>query len=1497
MSVKKSIVLVFVLGLNFIASQSVMAILPNTWTPHDTGTYQEALNIQCKGYIEGYPSLSNPRAGNYIPYGPYGGAEFDMEHPDGNGVHGSCFYDMYSPSTGKNITVEKAGLFSATYHGDAKHFVTNEERIIEDTNSNSNSCGGNPIDISNGCKIQIDTDLPSTETGRISFNRFYNANTLVPTSLGNKWLHQYYRKIEQEKALPGKLFNATDTGNSSQYATPQAACEQGWAQIKGLDSRTATYEDKQCYLKNSNGQRTSILNTYNTFFAANMQQPGESRRVSYLMTRPNGQVVQLYQTSGTWFPTGNQKVSLKVQQTGIEYTDANANVEYYDSLNRLYKIKHLGGRVEQLSYNTNNQLISVTDDWGDSLTFAYTPSGNVLSVTAPGNRVTAYRYNTNNMLEYVDKPDGKTRQYHYENTSYPTALTGITDERGIRYATWHYDAQGKAISSEHAGGVERVSIDYGVAGFNSNIETRTLTNSKGQTTTYTFKTQHGQKLVTEISGAGCATCQSGTTTYEYDTLNRLTAKTVDGVKTTYSNFDNQNNPRYIFEGVGSGHQKDIYPKYDPRFGHKVTSITTSSVYHPYGRNSMRNFLDASGKVMYTSLVGYTPAGVGSNPVTNYQYLAPLNQLSQIDGPRTDVLDITDLTYYANDALAGNNRARLKTINRAGLITRDNIQYSATGQVLSEQRLNGVTYNYTYYPGNDRLETLTQSHDTETRVTRWTYLATGEVKSITLGHGTTSATTVTLSYDDARCLTRITDGLGNYINYTLDTESNRTDENIYDSTGVLQRALNQTYDIYSNLDVNTQANQITDYDFNADGTLGTKTDGNSNVSQYSYDTIKRLTTITHDVGGLDANTQNTVTQFAYDVHDRATSITDPNQATTTYSYDDFGNLLSQTSPDTGTTRYTYDLANNLISRTDANGITLSYAYDALNRLTSITAPDASNNVSYVYDTCANGQGRLCSITKNNLVTSYSYNAFGDITTHQNTHYRYDTAGRVKNQTYPSGNTLNYSYNAANQIDNIELNHGGSTTTIVSNITYQPFGGITSLTYGNGLILNQSYDNAYRITSQTITGTYEQNYDVYDGNGNIKTINDALTLQTSSFEYDNLNRLNTTSNTQGNWLYQYDRNSNRTQSSDGTTPTNGIYETNSNRITTWGSNSITLDAIGNTLNDGNHTYAYDQHHRLITIDSNISYQYNALGQRKSKTVNGITTHYVYNQNGQLISETDNSGTTQIEYVYLNHQPIAVIKEGNVYAIHSDHLGTPRVITDASQTMIWQWKSEAFGATLANDDPDGDTIPFEFNLRFAGQYYDKESNLHYNYYRYYDPQTGRYITSDPIGLAGGVNTYGYVNGNPLYWIDPLGLVNRRWPVGIAGGGYGGRGAVSGPGLGGRGSARYNPNSGPKFRYPFKSLRGKSINWIKKQKPKDWTRQTSNNGKGFKWVDKNGIERFRCQRPSKGKPRWNHEKNGYMRWRDQSGNYLDIDGYVVPRSDPNFLPKTHIPYEGLWP
>ncbi|HHJ15488.1 MAG TPA: hypothetical protein ENJ80_02205 [Gammaproteobacteria bacterium] len=112
------------------------------------------------------------------------------------------------------------------------------------------------------------------------------------------------------------------------------------------------------------------------------------------------------------------------------------------------------------------------------------------------------------------------------------------------------------------------------------------------------------------------------------------------------------------------------------------------------------------------------------------------------------------------------------------------------------------------------------------------------------------------------------------------------------------------------------------------------------------------------------------------------------------------------------------------------------------------------------------------------------------------------------------------------------------------------------------------------------------------------------------------------------------------------------------------------------------------------------------------------------------------------------------GQVYYVHNDPLGTPQVLTDESGTVVWKADYDPFGKATVDEDPDGDGNPVTLNIRFPGQYFDREAGLYYNAARYYDPNTGRYLTSDPIGLESGLNTYSYAINNPLRYTDPNGL-----------------------------------------------------------------------------------------------------------------------------------------------
>jgi RHS repeat-associated protein len=363
------------------------------------------------------------------------------------------------------------------------------------------------------------------------------------------------------------------------------------------------------------------------------------------------------------------------------------------------------------------------------------------------------------------------------------------------------------------------------------------------------------------------------------------------------------------------------------------------------------------------------------------------------------------------------------------------------------------------------------------------------------------------------------------------------------------------------------------------------------------------------------------------------------------------------------------------------------------------------------------------------------------------------------TYPSGRVVNYAYTNG-RVSALTV---GTTQTVINNIAYFGFNTPASWTQGSGKAHSRTFDADGRISSYTNnTSQIAVTYDLAD---NIKLLTDpGASANTKSFTYDKLNRLtgygsNAGATSQG---FAYDAVGNRQS-----TLVNGastIYTSAaiSNRLSSVGTNAYGYNAAGNQTSAASRTYAYDVFGRMSSATvSGVAtpYRYNGLGQRLYKGGANLA-RLVYDEQGQLIGEYNNTGTMLREIIWLQDIPVAVMTPNstatNLFYIDSDHLNTPRTITNQAKQKRWEWNSDPFGTTLANENPASLGV-FTFNLRFAGQYYDKETGLHYNYFRDYNPAIGRYVQSDPIGLAGGLNTYAYVEGDPIGFADFDGLQRR--------------------------------------------------------------------------------------------------------------------------------------------
>jgi RHS repeat-associated protein len=351
---------------------------------------------------------------------------------------------------------------------------------------------------------------------------------------------------------------------------------------------------------------------------------------------------------------------------------------------------------------------------------------------------------------------------------------------------------------------------------------------------------------------------------------------------------------------------------------------------------------------------------------------------------------------------------------------------------------------------------------------------------------------------------------------------------------------------------------------------------------------------------------------------------------------------------------------------------------------------------------------------------------------------------------------------------------TTVNLVNNLAYNPFGPAKDLGIGSGGTVNNTTNQSGNLEVINPGEQMEQIY-TYDGNRNLLSVRGTNTpWYNQDFDYDALNRLLSADGIFGTIDFTYDNVGNRlTRTVDSQVDTYN-YQPGASRISQiTGANpaAFSHDTNGNITDIDSRTYVYNQNDRLVRVEEGIDilgeYTYNGLGQRQIKEVDGVTTVFHYDFDGNIIAESQADGTMTAEYLRVDQSRMAMVDvaSGALYYFHNNYLGTPVLMTDSTGTVVWEGDYKPFGD--AGVHPNSTVVN---NFRFAGQYLDEETGLHYNYHRYYDPRTGRYLTPDPIGLVGGINLYQYASANPINSIDPLGL----WGVGNA---YGG--AVTGFGL----------------------------------------------------------------------------------------------------------------------
>ncbi|WP_421849487.1 RHS repeat-associated core domain-containing protein [Marinomonas sp.] len=508
------------------------------------------------------------------------------------------------------------------------------------------------------------------------------------------------------------------------------------------------------------------------------------------------------------------------------------------------------------------------------------------------------------------------------------------------------------------------------------------------------------------------------------------------------------------------------------------------------------------------------------------------------------------------------------------------------------------------------------------------------------------------------------------------------------------------------------------------------------------------------------------RYGYDnVKNFVSDITNERGETYHIDYLPNGLVSQETTFDGRSLAYTYDLNGKLLSKieTGTNGTELETVFerDSLGRLLVKTLPDGSK-IEYQYDK----KGNLISVDDGDTPLAWRYDIMDRvIESHagwSSHYYEYDELGLLSKWQLPDANVLEYQRAKGGVLRAINLNDA-----VLTQHHFQK--GLEVMRNQGEVKSHFHYDDQGRLVnqSQMLEGREKQRRQYqYDGLGNLVQISDKQRGDTF-YDYDPLSRLTAV---RGNLDEQF------THDATGNLIPNHINLRNSelfeyapgNQLKLHGDSHYEYDEFGRMVKESRGKnqslvthYEYDCLHRLIKVTmpdgSQAHYRYDAFGRRIEKRVmdkTGVetTTEFLW-QGDNLIAEMTNSEQYQ-SYVYEpgTFRPLALLKgegkEAEVYHYHLDQIGTPLDITTPQGETVWSVQYRAYGNVFRKIVAEIDSP-----LRFQGQYFDTETGLHYNRHRYYNPNAGRFITIDPIGLAGGLNNYQYVP-NPTGWVDPLGL-----------------------------------------------------------------------------------------------------------------------------------------------
>lgn len=933
------------------------------------------------------------------------------------------------------------------------------------------------------------------------------------------------------------------------------------------------------------------------------------------------------------------------------------------------------------------------------------------SLTTP---VGTYTFQRNGgLIKKVTRPDATnngSREFLYgiSNASYQggcsvfwkctTALTGIIDEEGVRYASWDYlnytqsannsDVHmARAYKSYHGTGSEvedLYEIQY------TDGHNRKVTNDQGHAQTLYFTAGDGFIRLDSVSGTGGTNCKNTAMSYSYNAKRQVSKITYDSKFTYDYTYYPDGRVETITEAKGTDFERKALYVWNSNINRRLRSVLlyekTKEIqlveffYWSNGRLKQRAITDRTNITTPYSTYGrklvtdytheyHSGSGVKVKTIT-------------IDGPRNDVVDTTKFSFNTTGQLES-------VINAAGHnITYEN--YDSTGMPRRVIDENGVASIIAF---NLRGQ-LTQLNLGGLSTYDLKYYKNGLLKTILYPAGES----ITFEYTSARRLKTAYDNLGNRIEISRSIDV--SDSSLRNVITLIKNHLGQErFAEKVQLDALGRAYKwfgekgnvyVDQFGYDAQGNLTNYVNGGVYSSSASIDRLGRVDTVTASDNGI--------TTIKYNALDRITSVKDPRNLSTIYTVDGFGRVIQQSSPDTGTSIFHYDSAGNTTKIIDNSGRQITYTYDGLNRLTDITYPGSQGHGTYYrYDAVANsnyGKGRLTSSGVANGRGSYSfkYNKKGELIEKTvnvagrsyRWSYQYDGSGNLISMRYPSGRALTYLRSSIGRITKITSNYAGIDEVVARDMVYEPFGPLKSFYFGNGVKHETAYNKAY--WPDTMTDTTIRDDKLHYWNSGLMRLNDSRIsgIEDVNYNYDSGARLNLVETANLRSEYEYDLTGNRDKKTSivggASVVMDTVVQSQSNRIqNVVGQANWEYNSNGQLSRKpaSNEIYLYGDNSRLKTYQKSsgsTEYEYGPFGERLVKKAGTTEMHFVYD-GPNLFAEFDSVGKVVREYFYADGKLIGMFE-------FSDKDG---------DMMDDGWEKAAFGdlSRGANTDSDGDGI----------------------------------------------------------------------------------------------------------------------------------------------------------------------------------------------------------------